>query len=142
MKVTAESAATVAPTDEIQLPQGLVGFPDYTHFSVIFQEDQLPFCWMRLQGRDDELHFVVVEPGNVLPDYEPEIYDEDAAELELTDPADAMLLNIVTVTRGAQASATINLTGPVVINRRTGRAKQVVLANHGSYSARHPLVTA
>jgi flagellar assembly factor FliW len=32
--------------------------------------------------------------------------------------------------------------GPVIINRRTGLAKQVVLANHTRYSARHPLVTA
>ncbi|MCC5021309.1 MAG: flagellar assembly protein FliW [Candidatus Synoicihabitans palmerolidicus] len=141
MKVSSELISPVAPPDEIQLPQGLVGFTDYTHFSVIYQEDQLPFCWMRLHGPEDELHFVVIEPGNVLPDYEPEIYDEDAAYLELKDPADAMMINIVTGSHGSQASATVNLTGPVVINRRTGRAKQVVLANHAVYSARHPLVT-
>ncbi len=142
MKVTAEPLTTAGPTEEILLPQGLVGFPDYDRFTVIYQEEQLPFCWMRLLGEADELHFVVVEPGNVLPDYEPELFDEDAAFLELTDPADAMVLNIVTVTHGTQATATVNLTGPVVINRRTGRAKQVVLANHQQYSARHPLVTA
>lgn len=142
MKVTAEPVSAAAPTEEIQLPHGLVGFPDYRRFTVIFQEDQLPFCWMRLHGPDDELHFVVVEPGNVMPDYEPELFDEDAAYLELNDASEAMVLNIVTVHHGAQASATINLTGPVVINRRTGRAKQVVLANHAHYSARHPLVTA
>ena len=142
MKVTAEPATTAGPTEEILLPQGLVGFPNYDRFTVIYQEDQLPFCWMRLQGQEDELHFVVVEPGNVLPDYEPELFDEDALFLELKDPSEAMVLNIVTVTHTQQATATINLTGPVVINRRTGRAKQVVLANHSQYSARHPLVTA
>ena len=142
MKVSAEPLTTAGPTDEFLLPQGLVGFPDYDRFTVIFQEDQLPFCWLRLMGPEDELHFVVVEPGNVLPEYEPELFDEDALYLELADPSEAMVLNIVTVTHGAQATATVNLTGPVVINRRTGRAKQVVLANHQQYSARHPLVTA
>lgn len=142
MKVTAEPVAPADPAAEILLPQGLVGFPEYTRFSVVYQEDQLPFCWLRLIGPVDELHFVVVEPGNVLPDYEPEIYDEDAALLELTEPGDAMVLNIVTVNHGKSTSATINLTGPIIINRRTGRAKQVVLSNHGNYSARHPLVTA
>jgi flagellar assembly factor FliW len=142
MKVTAEFVSPVTPTDDIQLPLGLVGFPEYTHFNVVFQEDQLPFCWLRLFGPKDELHFVVIEPGNVLPDYEPELFDEDAEFLELVGPEEAMVLNIVTVTHGAQASATVNLTGPVIVNRRTGRAKQVVLANHGSYTARHPLVTA
>ena len=87
MKVTAEPLTAANPTDEFLLPQGLVGFPEYDRFSVIFQEEQLPFCWLRLMGAEDELHFVVVEPGNVLPDYEPELFDEDAAYLELTEPS-------------------------------------------------------
>ena len=44
--------------------------------------------------------------------------------------------------RAQPPTATVNLVGPVIINRRTGLAKQVVLANHTRYSARHPLVTA
>ena len=141
MKVSAELTMAPAPVEEIQLPDGLVGFPDYQRFTVQYQEDQLPFCWLRLFGPADELHFVVIEPGHVLPDYEPELFEEDAEWLELNDSSEALVLNIVTVVHGAQASATVNLTGPVIINRRTGKAKQVVLANHGNYNARHPLVT-
>jgi flagellar assembly factor FliW len=51
------------------------------------------------------------------------------------------VLNIVTVSRSLPPTATVNLVGPVIINRRLGIAKQVVLANHSRYSARHPLVT-
>lgn len=140
---TATAPLPLAPetTPDLQLPQGLIGFRDYTRFELVFQEDQLPFRWMRLLGPDGELHFVVLEPGPFVPDYEPELFDEDAAFLGLTDPADALLLNIVTVHPGPSSTATINLTGPVVINRRTGLAKQVVLSNHQRYSARHPLVT-
>jgi flagellar assembly factor FliW len=57
------------------------------------------------------------------------------------DPNDAMVLNIVTVSKSEPVTATANLIGPIVINRRTGLAKQVVLSNHAKYDARYPLVT-
>jgi flagellar assembly factor FliW len=90
----------------------------------------------------ESVDFVVIEPTGLIPDYELELFDEDAAFLEIADAADTLVLNIVTVSRAQPPTATVNLVGPVIINRRTGLAKQVVLANHTRYSARHPLVTA
>jgi flagellar assembly factor FliW len=75
-----------------------------------------------------------------MPDYEPEVFDEDAAALGLAGPEDALVLNIVCVQPGNPLDTTVNLVGPVIINRRTGIGKQVVLANHGRFSARHPLL--
>jgi flagellar assembly factor FliW len=122
-----------------RLPEGLVGFPEYTGFELLCVPEELPFVWMRLHG-PDPLHFVVIEPGGIIPDYELELFDEDAAFLGITASADAMVLNIVTVREGRPASATVNLAGPIIINRRTGIAKQCVLANYARYSAHHPLV--
>ena len=106
---------------------------------LVYLPEQLPFLWARLDG-PTPLHFVVVEPGNILGDYEPELFDEDATTLGLASPADALVLNIVNVQPGHPLEATVNLVGPVIINRRTGVGKQVVLANHGRFSARHPLL--
>ena len=133
--LTADNAAG----HSLKLPNGLVGFPEYTSFELLFQADQLPFRWMRLLG-PDEVHFVVIEPGGLIPDYQPELFDEDAAFLGIQDPTDALVLNIVTVTRTEPVSATVNLIGPIIINRRTGISKQVVLYNHAKYDARHQLV--
>ena len=58
------------------------------------------------------------------------------AYLDLKKPEDALIYNIVTL-RGEQA--TINLKGPIVINRFTLRGKQVVLQNASRWSVRHPL---
>jgi len=136
----------ITPTDlspsaaqTVRLPEGLVGFPEYKSFELLFIPDQLPFIWLRLNG-PDPLHFVVIEPGGIIPDYELELFDEDASLLGIAAPADAMVLNVVTVKPGHQATATVNLAGPIVVNRRTGIAKQCVLANYGRYSAHHPLV--
>lgn len=141
MKVSTETATLPeAPPQIIRLPQGLVGFPDHTGFELLYNQEQLPFRWLRLLGAEP-VDFVVIEPGGIIPDYELELFDEDAAFLGITDAADALVLNIVAVSRSLPPTATINLVGPVIINRRTGIAKQVVIANHARYSARHPLVT-
>jgi flagellar assembly factor FliW len=143
MKVLAESyPADIEPpgTNELILPQGIVGFGDYRRAELLCSEDRLPFLWMRLHGPDC-LHFVVMEPTQeLLPGYEPELFDEDAAQLEIRDASDAMILNIVTLNRHNPVDATINLIGPIIVNRRTRVARQRVIANHGRYSAQHPLV--
>lgn len=144
MKVLTEtSPATVVvpPASPLELPQGLVGFPQHTRGEVLHIEDQLPFQWLRLQG-PAPLNFVVIDPTGIVPDYAPELFDEDAASLGIATAEDALLLNIVTVGRTQPATATVNLVGPIVINRHTRQARQVVISNHARYSARHPLVTA
>ena len=52
-------------------------------------------------------------------------------------PTDAILFNIVTL-RGSDP-ATINLKGPIVINRHTMIGKQVIPNNAAAYSLHHPL---
>jgi len=142
MKVSPETTPTDHATSTAQilrLPDGLVGLPEYKSFELLFVPDQLPFIWLRLHG-PEPLHFVVIEPGGIIPDYELELFDEDAASLGIADSTDTMVLNIVSVKHGLQATATVNLAGPIIVNRRTGIAKQCVLANHSRYSAHHPLV--
>ena len=124
----------------LELPAGIVGFSEYKQADLFAVPEQLPFRWLRLLG-PEPVHFVVIEPGGLVPDYVPELFDDDAAALGLESADDAAVLNIVTVSRTEPATATVNLVGPLIINRRTGIARQVVLSNHSRYSARQPLVT-
>ncbi len=84
----------------------------------------------------------MIEPQAFLPGYEIEIADDDATALGLVDPEDAFVLNIVNLRPDAPAAATVNLIGPIVVNRRSLLGRQVVIANFSDYSARHPLVEA
>jgi flagellar assembly factor FliW len=144
MLVTPPLESTATPTGAaaprvLRLPQGLVGFPESTEARLLDAPDAPPFRWLQLGG-DTPLAFVVIEPAGVIADYQLELFDEDARALGIREASEAFVLNIVTVTSGARPTATVNLTGPIVANRHTGLAKQVVLANHGRYSVRHPLV--
>eukprot|EP01035_Chromulina_nebulosa_P004454 gene4454-6098_t len=104
MKVLPELYPTdfdTPPANEIILPQGLIGFGAYKRAELLYLPDHLPFLWMKLSNPDsaDVLHFIVIEPGGIVPGYEPEIFDSDAEQLGILTPAEAMILNIVTLQR-------------------------------------------
>ena len=128
------------PANNFQLPLGLIGFKEYSRAELLYVPDHLPFLWMKLHRGTESVHFIVIEPGGLVPDYTPELFDADASALELNDPSEAMLLNIVTLRQHNPLDATINLIGPVVVNRRTRVGRQLVISNYSRYSAHWPLV--
>ena len=132
-----EGVATGSRT--YRIPGGLVGFPEHRSFDLVFVPDQEPFLWLQLHG-PSPLNFVAIEPQGIIPDYEIDLFDEDADFLGIKESSDAIVLNIVTLRNNRPDAATVNLTGPVIINRHTGIAKQCIVANYFKYSARHPLV--
>ncbi|HUD49601.1 MAG TPA: flagellar assembly protein FliW [Candidatus Baltobacteraceae bacterium] len=120
----------------IRFPYGLLGFERVKNYVLLSRRHEEPFSW--LQMLDEARHaFLVVSPFLVLGEYEPRITEEDVKFLELTVPTDALLVNIVTL-RG-NGRATINLKGPVVINRLTMVGKQIIPDNATQYSLNHPL---
>jgi flagellar assembly factor FliW len=143
MKVLTENYPTEADpalATAIDLPQGLIGFAGYRHAELRELPEHPPFRWMTLHGPSGLVNFVVVDPSGLVPGYEPELFDADAASLDLGDPADAQLLAIVSLQPQDPLSATVNLIGPIVINRRTRVGRQLVIANNSRYSARHLLL--
>ncbi len=136
---------TVAPELEeldaiatVELPSGLVGLPEAQRFSLTrWGGEDSPYALMRALDAEG-LEFVVVPPAVFFPDYEPEVDDELVEHLELHSADDAVVLVIVTVADPVDRS-TVNLLGPIVINRHTHRAAQAVLSPD-EHDARRPLV--
>ncbi len=120
----------------IRLPFGLLGFERVKNYVLLSKPHEEPFMWLQMldEGRQA---FLVVSPFLVLPDYQPDIAEADVKFLELTDPADALVFNIVTLRGNGQP--TINLKGPLVINRHTMIGKQVIPDNAAKYRLHHPL---
>lgn len=74
---------------------------------------------------EPDLRLVVVPPGAIFNDYVIEIPDSDRRLLELDDASDVAVLAIVR--RHGVPTPMANLMGPLVVNRRTRTAAQVVL---------------
>lgn len=116
---------------------GIPGFPDARSFEVVVLGPDLdPFA--KLKSLDSEqLEFVVAPPGLLFADYTVKIDDDSAAALGIESAEDVAVLVIVTLAK-APATPTANLLGPLVINRRTREALQLV--QHGSgYGVAVPL---
>jgi flagellar assembly factor FliW len=120
----------------VHLPLGLLGFESIKRYALLENQGEAPFCWLQVID-NPTLAFLVLPALEVFPEYEPDVPPEDVKFLGLNHPDDALVFNIVTLQ--AKGSATVNLKGPIVINRFTLKAKQVVLANASRYSIQHPL---
>lgn len=130
-----ESPAVPA-TNAVRIPAGLLGFEQIKDYVLFVNPDEQPFAWLQVQD-NVALAFVVVDPFIVKPDYQPDIPVLDVEFLGLKKSEDALLLTIVTVHSAKRA--TVNLKGPIVINRHTHVGKQVIISNAGDYSVQHPL---
>ncbi|HEX3719252.1 MAG TPA: flagellar assembly protein FliW [Verrucomicrobiae bacterium] len=120
----------------IQLPLGILGFERVKNYVLLAKPNEEPFLWFQML-EDVKRAFLVIPPHHVLSNYQPDISEQDVEFLDLINPAEALVLNIVTL-RGAM-KGTVNLRGPIVINRRTLIGKQVIPANAAQYAIQHPL---
>jgi flagellar assembly factor FliW len=120
----------------IEMPMGLLGFETIKKYVLLSNPSEAPFLWLQVLD-DSKLAFLVLPPSELFPTYQPEIGPDDVKVLGLKGPEDALVLNIVTLRPGGRA--TINLKGPIVINRHSLVAKQVVPVNALHYNLQHPL---
>jgi flagellar assembly factor FliW len=135
-----EAAVSTAPRDRgadvLTFDDGLPSFPGRQRFSIVSQPGLEPF--MTLESIDaGGPSFVVVPPAAVVEDYEVPVDTDTAGALGITEPDDAFMLAIVAV-GDVGGGHTVNLLGPIVVNRHSGQARQVVLVD-SHYPLRHPL---
>lgn len=123
--------------ERIQIPSGLLGLEHIKEYELLANPAEDPFMWLQSAGAPD-VAFLLISPFVVMSDYRPDISDSDMQTLGLHDGDTAMIFNIVTL-RGS-SPATVNLKGPIAINRSTKIAKQVILNNASDYSVRHPII--
>jgi flagellar assembly factor FliW len=113
------------PTITMAVP--MPGFPAHREFVLVrLNDDGLLYAFTSIQ--DPELRFLVAPPEPFFPDYAPEIDDEVFAALNTKDP-DRLLLMVV-ITAGADET-TANLLAPIIVDRDSHRAIQVVLSGSG-----------
>ncbi|HZK20316.1 MAG TPA: flagellar assembly protein FliW [Treponemataceae bacterium] len=111
---------------QIKIAEGLFGFEKKTGF-VLLESDYTPFLWLQ-SICDKTLAFLVVDPFVLFADYEIEVDDKTVADLNIDKPSDVMILVIITIPM-AQKPITANLQGPIVINKKNNKAKQIILDN-------------
>jgi flagellar assembly factor FliW len=125
--------------EHIWFPRGLVGCPEWQRFRL-WRDPDLPLVGILVSEDLAGVSLLVADPALVCDEYCVDLNDEDATELGIATADDAYVL-VVLVAHEKPGHITANLLGPLVVNRRTGKAKQLVLGDSG-YSARHPVAGA
>ncbi|MDR2864818.1 MAG: flagellar assembly protein FliW [Spirochaetaceae bacterium] len=111
---------------KLMFPDGLFGFENLKDY-VLLDGETTPFFW--LQSLDSrETAFVLVDPFLFCPDYEMDISDDELAKIGLKSPENMLFFSILTIPAD-NGPMTANLQGPIIINRDTRLAKQVVLSD-------------
>jgi flagellar assembly factor FliW len=109
------------PTIDLAVP--MPGFPAHRQFVLVrLNDDGLLYAFTSVD--DPELRFLVAPPEPFFPDYAPEIDNSVFAALNTKDPD--RLLVMVIITAGVNET-TANLLAPIIVDRDSHRAMQVVL---------------
>jgi len=137
MKLTGTRFSTIEyeTEDILTIVDGLIGFPDSTHYVLVCSKPESPFRWLQ-SIEEPELAFLVVDPANYFPDYRPSMPDSMATALELTEETPRIVYCTVSIPAGKPEDMTLNLLAPIVINATKRIACQTVVEN-AAYTMRH-----
>lgn len=113
------------PTITMAVP--MPGFPSHRDFVLVrLNDDGLLYAFTSIDN--PELRFLVAPPEPFFPEYAPEIENAVFAALNTKDPDRLLLLTVITA---GEKETTANLLAPIVVDRDSMRAMQVVLSGSG-----------
>lgn len=118
----------IEPEKIIEMEQGLIGFPDLKHFTLIYdseREQKSAIIW--LQSMDDgDVAMPVMVPTDLIPDYQPTVNNELLEKLGNLTPENTFLLVTVRVPENIE-DISVNLKAPIIINTDSNKESQVIV---------------
>ena len=115
----------------------IIGFKELKEYTLVDYKPESPFKW--LQSMEDmDLAFPITLCSFFGIDYQFDIPDEEANQLEITSADDIFVCNIANIPSSNPQGATINMLAPIVINIVNKKAMQIILKNT-DFEVRHKL---
>ncbi len=130
MKILTKVFGEVEIAEEkiLEFPNGIIGFPELKHFTLIHDEEQGTDAGIRYLQSLEEPAFAmpVMNPLLVKKDYDPQINDELLSNLGNLTEDNIVVLVTVTVPSDL-TKMSVNLQGPIVINSEERKAAQIIV---------------
>ena len=124
----------------IHFENGIMGFEEYKDFTLLYDseaEEKPFFSWLQCVT-EKSLAFPVVNPLNVIKDYNPVVEDALLEPLGELKDEDIVLLVFATIPKDVK-DASVNMKAPVIVNAANGKAIQVILEK-GDYKIKHKII--
>lgn len=118
---------------------GMIGFPELTQFTLIYDEDRGQGAGIRWLQSMQEPGFAmpVVDPLLIREDYNPQVNDELLEPVGGIEPDNMLVLVTVTVPSDLKKMS-VNLRGPIVINTENRKACQIIVEGD-AYPVKFPV---
>ena len=129
MKIQTKIFGEIEIEDEklITFPGGIIGFPDMTRFTLLFDEERKPASIHWLQSLDEPAFAMpVINPLILKEDYNPQVDDDVLKDIQPFTPDNLMVFVTMTIPHDLK-EMTINLRGPILINADTRKAVQIIV---------------
>jgi flagellar assembly factor FliW len=123
----------------LTFPSGLLGFPEWTSYVILDHDTDAPFKWLHCT-EEASLAFVVIDPALFNQNFQVTISPEARFEVEGSETDELSFAVILTIPSDDPSAMTANLRGPLLMNLRTRRCKQLVLSE--DYPTRYPVFSA
>ncbi|WP_315168012.1 flagellar assembly protein FliW [Metaclostridioides mangenotii] len=111
----------------VEFRKPLLGFDNLNKFEILDVEANPLFNEIN-STEDKNISFLSISPFAVDEDYEIDLSDSDIEDLEIENPEDVILLNIITLGESL-ATSTVNMRAPIVLNINKELASQIVIQN-------------
>lgn len=123
----------------ITFPNGIIGFPELTRFTLIHDEEKGNGAGIRWMQSLEEMGFAmpVMDPLVVKDNYNPEVSDELLEPAGNVTPDNMLVLVTVTVPSDI-TQMTVNLRGPIIINADEKKACQIIVDGE-DYPVKYPI---
>lgn len=123
---------------QIYFPEGIFAFESYRHFALLPTKSGSTFHWLQ-SLEEAQLAFLITRVSEITPHYTPRIAAEFLSLIEAPDVNAVEVWGIITVPPGKPELMTINLQGPVLINRVRKLGGQFV-SDDPDHNVRTPLL--
>lgn len=138
IKSKALGEVEVSEKQRIHFPDGILGFEFIKHYYLLDMGDS-PFYSLQAE-EEDEIAFILIQPELFVSDYKLVVPRSDLEALGIKQEDDLLDFAIVTIPENPE-KMTANLQGPVIINRHSRIARQVISLNE-KYHTKHAVLEA
>lgn len=114
----------------VRFPRGLAGFEEERDFILLQIRPEAPLLILQSVS-NPQVGLLVADPYSFLDSYPVMVGDAEQKLLEIERMEDAAILVTVSIPAGEPDKATLNLTGPIVINHKARVGLQVPQSTDG-----------
>lgn len=126
----------VSEKQRLFFPDGIIGFEDIKYYFMLDSREG-PYYWLQAEGYP-ELAFIIMNPRLFKDDYKLMVREEDLRSIDINSRDEMLDFVILTVPEDL-TKISANLMGPIIINRKTRKAKQVISEND-EYTVKHYII--